>query len=117
MKVSYGPNLIEVTVISGYARLQANKGVKGTLMWSGGKPRRTDPSLTKSSVDSGVPNVCGPIGAAPAVAGTAGLLGIGTAGTALLFGGAGVIIVAILVASGGTPCPPLTISNVQPCVQ
>jgi hypothetical protein len=115
VKVSYGRNQVEVTVISGYARLVANKGVEGTLMWSGGKPRRTDPSMTTSTVDSGVPNVC-----APAAARNGGLWGLGTAGTALLLGGGGAVAVAIIIATHGPPCdrlPSQAVSNVRPCNQ
>ena len=116
VKISFGQNLVEVTVISGYARLLANKGVKGTLTWSGGKPRRTDPSMTTSAVDSGIPNVCGPIGKK----GNGGLWGLGTLGTALLFGGAAAVVAAIIIAREGPPCdqiPLPAISNVRPCNQ
>lgn len=114
VKISYGVNSVEVTVISGYARLVANQGVKGTLMWAGGKPRRTDPSISTSAVDSGVPNVCGPKGTEPVT----GRGGLGTLGTLLLLGGGGAVLVAIIVATRGPRCdelPSQAISNVRPC--
>ena len=110
VKISYGQNLVEVTVISGYARLLANKGVKGMLMWSGGKPRLTDPSMTTSAVDSGVPNICGPVGKSAVPVGNNGLW-------ALLFGGAGAAVVAIILARGPKcdELPSQAVSNVRPC--
>ena len=112
VKISYGQNLVEVTVISGYARLVANKGVKGTFMWSGGKPRLTDPSMTTSAVDSGVPNVCGPVGkAVDPVSGQIGRNGL----WALLFGGARAAVVAIILATKCDELPSQAVSNVRPC--
>lgn len=115
IRVSFGSNTVDVTVISGYARLTTYRGTTGTLMWSGGKPQKTDPTASNSSVDSGVDNVCGPIGEVP---GPGGLWGLGSLGTALLLGGVGAGIIAIAVAAKGPRCdqlPSQAVSNVRPC--
>ena len=121
IKISFDSYSVDVTVFSGYARLTGYQGTKGTLMWSGGKPSKTDSSMTSSSVDSGVPNVCGPVGTSPipAAGSNGGLWGLGSLGTALLFGGVGLGIVAIALIRRDPRCDqlPPAVSNIRPCRQ
>lgn len=131
VRLTFTMGQIEVTVLSGYARLVTNQGVTGTLIAPDGQAFKTDPALATSAVATTTPNPCGPLGiptvggaagagvAGAGTAGATGLFGLGALATAALIGGGVVAAAAIAYAvTGGTECNNLTaqtVSNVTPC--
>lgn len=124
VKLNFTAERVEVTVLSGFARLVTNQGIMGTLITPDAMELKTDASLPTSTVETSTQNPCGPLvfaavpaaGAAAGVATTGGLFGLGWVATAILAIAAPVTAAAIVVAAaGGSSCDPQAVSNVIPC--
>jgi len=124
VRLTFTMSQIEVTVLSGYARLVTNQGVTGALINPDGQVFKTDSALATSAVATTAPNPCGQCciptvgGAAGAgTAGATGLFGLGALATAALIGG-GVVAAAAIAYAVRTRCndlPAQAVSNVRPC--
>ena len=128
VRLTFTMSQIEVTVLSGYARLVTNQGVTGALINPDGQVFKTDSALATSAVATTAPNPCGQLGiatvggaagaggAGAGTAGATGLFGLGAVATAALIGG--VVVAAAVIAyevRKKPKCKDLRVSEVRPC--